>query len=75
MATFYGNMGEDNVIETDVNFHKKQDKANKHASIYEKGVEVDGKGIVTRDFLKKYLSYAKRTCTPEISQDCVEYAA
>lgn len=31
--------------------------------------------IVTRDFLKKYISYAKSQKPPELHQDCVEYAA
>jgi DNA replicative helicase MCM subunit Mcm2 (Cdc46/Mcm family) len=30
---------------------------------------------VTREFLKKYLSYAKSQKHPELHQDCVEYAA
>lgn len=31
--------------------------------------------VVTRDFLKKYISFAKAQRAPEINQDCVEYAA
>lgn len=31
--------------------------------------------IVTRDFLKKYICYAKSQKTPEISQDIIEYCA
>lgn len=30
---------------------------------------------VTRDFLKKYLSYVKSQKAPELDGDCVEYAA
>lgn len=30
---------------------------------------------VTRDFLKKYLSYAKAQKQPELTNDCVEFAA
>lgn len=31
--------------------------------------------IVTRDFLKKYICYAKSQKQPEISQDIIEYCA
>ena len=30
---------------------------------------------MTREFLKKYISFAKAQKTPEIAQDCIEYAA
>jgi DNA replication licensing factor MCM3 len=30
---------------------------------------------VTRDFLKKYLSYAKSQKSPEMAQDIIEWAA
>lgn len=31
--------------------------------------------VLTRDFLKKYLSFAKAQKSPEIHNDCIEYAA
>jgi DNA replication licensing factor MCM3 len=30
---------------------------------------------LTREFLKKYISFAKSSKQPEIGQDCIEYAA
>lgn len=30
---------------------------------------------MTREFLKKYISFAKSSKTPEIATDCIEYAA
>ena len=31
--------------------------------------------MLTRDFLKKYISFAKAQKAPEIQQNCVEWAA
>jgi DNA replication licensing factor MCM3 len=31
--------------------------------------------VLTRDFLKKYISFAKAQKAPEIQQNCVEWAA
>lgn len=31
--------------------------------------------IVTREFLKKYISYAKAQKAPELSKDCIDFAA
>lgn len=31
--------------------------------------------VLTRDFLKKYISFAKAQKAPEIHEDCIEYAA
>lgn len=31
--------------------------------------------MLTREFLKKYISFAKAQKAPEIHQDCIEYAA
>lgn len=33
------------------------------------------KSSVTRDFLKKYISFAKAQKAPELHQDCIDYAA
>lgn len=66
---------EDVVIEPELGEEKKDSKAN---NMYEKTFNpTSGKKsqIVTRDFLKKYISYAKSQKAPELSQDCVEYAA
>ncbi len=66
---------EDVVIEPEMGEEKKDAK---NASIYErtyKGASKKNTTIVTRDFLKKYISYAKSQKSPELSQDCVEYAA
>lgn len=30
---------------------------------------------LTREFLKKYISFAKSQKSPELAQDCIEYAA
>lgn len=38
-------------------------------------VNQKGNQIVTRDFLKKYISYAKSLKAPELHEDCVEYAS
>ena len=33
------------------------------------------KNTVTREFLKKYISFSKSIKSPELHQDCIEYAA
>ena len=51
----------------------------KSSVIYEKHIQKTTNGqtrnVVTRDFLKKYLSFVKSQKHPEISGDCIEYAA
>ena len=66
---------EDVVIEPEMGEEKKDAK---NASIYERtyqGATKKNTFIVTRDFLKKYISYAKLLKAPELSIDCIEYAA
>lgn len=76
---------DDVVIEPEINDDKKAD-AGKGISPYEKSTLISTtiKGrtqvaeplkVVTRDFLKKYISFAKAQKAPEIHQDCIEYAA
>ena len=47
--------------------------------MYEKQIKSsngkDSGNIVTREFLKKYICWAKAQKTPELAQDCIEYAA
>jgi DNA replication licensing factor MCM3 len=51
----------------------------KGTTMYEKHIKkVTGKierNVVTRDFLKKYLSFVKSQKNPELDGDCIEYAA
>ena len=63
---------DDVVIE---NQFEEQKKSSKSGGIYEKDFGGAKNKIVTRDFLKKYISFAKTSKPPEIHQDCVEYAA
>lgn len=67
---------DDTVIERELNVENKQD--GKGTTVFEKdlatGVKMQGK-IVTRDFLKKYISFVKSRKAPEISQHAVSYAA
>ena len=71
---FYNN---DNVIETELGNDRKND--GKGSTLFEKelGTTTSGKGqrIVTRDFLKKFLSYAKFQKPPELTDDIVGAAA
>jgi hypothetical protein len=47
--------------------------------VYEKNLKKTTKGVtrgvVTREFLKKYLSFVKSQKPPELEQDCIQYAA
>ncbi len=75
---------DDVVIEPEIQDDKKTD--GKGTTIYEKSALIstlskNGKHsaapmqVLTRDFLKKYISFAKAAKSPEIHQDCIEYAA
>lgn len=65
---------DDVVIEPEINDDKKTD--GKGTAVFEKTLN-KGKttNVVTRDFLKKYISFAKAQKAPELHQDCIEYAA
>jgi DNA replication licensing factor MCM3 len=68
---------DDVVIEQEINDDIKND--GKGTVVYEKiNTRLNGgqkKNIVTREFLKKFISFAKAQKAPELAQDCVEYAA
>jgi DNA replication licensing factor MCM3 len=67
---------DDVVIEPELALIKDEGKG---TNMFEKGI-ANGKlskatNVVTRDFLKKYISFAKSQKAPEIMQECIEYAA
>lgn len=52
------------------------DKEAKGTSMFEKQMKSSsGDELLTRDFLKKYVSFVKAQKSPELHGDCVEYAA
>ena len=67
---------EDTVIERELNVENKQD--GKGTTVFEKDLATgvrQGSRIVTREFLKKYISFVRSRKAPELSQDAVGYAA
>ena len=67
---------EETVIERELNVENKQD--GKGTTVFEKDLATgskQGTRIVTRDFLKKYISFVRSRKAPEIAQDSVGYAA
>jgi DNA replication licensing factor MCM3 len=79
---------DDVVIEPEIHDDKKTE--GKGTTVYEKSALITttttGKGgkqthqaqplqVLTRDFLKKYISFSKSQKAPEIHNDCIEYAA
>jgi DNA replication licensing factor MCM3 len=79
---------DDVVIEPEIHDDKKTE--GKGTAVFEKSALITttttGKGgkhtqqahplqVLTRDFLKKYISFAKAQKAPEIHNDCIEYAA
>lgn len=81
-ATFNFFNQDDVVIEPEIADDKKTD--GKGTTVYEKSAlitTVSKKGahppmqVLTRDFLKKYISFAKAQKAPELHQTCIEYAA
>jgi DNA replication licensing factor MCM3 len=75
------------VIEPEIHGDDKKGEAGKGTAVFEKNALIttvtNGKKgkqaaplqVLTRDFLKKYISFAKAQKSPELHQDCVEYAA
>ena len=66
------------VIEPDFKEERKNDP--KHSNMYEKinttlHTKNHTSNIVTREFLKKYISYAKSQKPPELDKDAVDFAA
>ena len=76
MAHFNFN-NDDFVIEPELKDDAAADA--KGASIFEKHIQkTSGKvtrNVVTREFLKKYLSFVKSQKAPELDGECIEYAA
>lgn len=72
------NYANDEVIIEPIHKEEKDKDGGKAAIVFEKiNQMINGKlkQPVTRDFLKKYISFAKSQKSPEINQDCIEYAA
>ena len=76
MAHFNFN-NDDYVIEPEMKDDSKTE--GKGTTIFEKHIQkTTGKvtrNVITRDFLKKYLSFVKSQKHPELEGDCIEYAA
>lgn len=68
---------DDYVVEPEVRDDAKAD--GRGTTIYEKHIQKTTgrvtRNVVTRDFLKKFLSFAKSQKAPELEGDCTEYAA
>jgi len=64
------------VIERELNIENKQD--GKGTTVFEKDLATGSKQqsrLVTREFLKKYISFVRSRKAPEIAQDAIGYAA
>jgi DNA replication licensing factor MCM3 len=70
----FGHSNDDNIIERDIHNDKNQQKS---SEMYEKdlGTSSDKTPIVTRDFLKKYISFVKSLPAPELTDDAMNSAA
>ena len=72
------NFFNDEVIIEPIHKDDSSKDGGKAAQVFEKVHQmINGKlkNPVTRDFLKKYISFAKSQKSPEIKQDCIDYAA
>ena len=66
---------DDVVIEPEMHDDKHEGKGTQvFEKINTKGAH-NSKNAVTREFLKKYISFAKAQKAPELHQDCIDYAA
>lgn len=65
---------DDYVIEPTLEAHNnKQD--GKGTTVYDKDLQTKGYQLVTRDFLKKYISFIKSQKAPELTDDTLGYVA
>ena len=70
-ATKFGDESEDKVIEPEIKLEE-----NKKTTMYEKknpNSRKDNKNILTRDFLRKYIHYAKSKINPILTKEATEY--
>ena len=68
------NFNHDNVIEKEIKADKTT-RDGKGTTMWEKDLGTGNSKLVTREFLKKYISWTKSQKTPEIHSDTVGYAA
>jgi hypothetical protein len=61
------------VIEPEMGDDKTE--GGKGTVVFEKNANKNAKNVVTREFLKKYISFAKAQKAPELHADCIDYAA
>lgn len=70
------NYAQDDVVVEAQDFDRQQRaKRGEKQSIYEKSLGQECDKVVTRDFLKKYIAYAKSQKAPEITPDAIELAS
>ena len=72
-ASKFGDDSEDKVIEPEINVDE-----NKKTSMYEKNnpnsnASKENKNILTREFLRKYIYYAKSKITPQLTKESTEF--
>ena len=70
-ATKFGDEAEDKVIEPEIKLEE-----NKKTAMYEKknpNSKKDNKNVLTRDFLRKYIHYAKSKINPTLTKEATEY--
>ena len=72
-APKFGDDSEDKVIEPEINMAE-----NKKTSMYEKNnlnsnASKENKNILTREFLRKYIYYAKSKITPQLTKESTEF--
>ena len=70
-ATKFGDESEDKVIEPEIKLEE-----NKKTTMYEKknpNSKKDNKNVLTRDFLRKYIHYAKSKINPTLTKEATDY--
>jgi len=69
----FNHTSDDNIIEREINTGKQQQQS----EMFEKDLNTsqDKTPIVTRDFLKKYISFVKSLAAPELTDDAMNSAA
>ena len=70
-ATKFGDEAEDKVIEPEIKLEE-----NKKTAMYEKknpNSKKDNKNVLTRDFLRKYIHYAKSKINPTLTKEATDY--
>jgi DNA replication licensing factor MCM3 len=78
LASIFNYTNDDVIVENDMNDLDRKAASEKKGQVFEKSIMLGPNKdmqIVTRDFLKKYICYAKSQKSPEITPEVIDFSA